>query len=175
MRTWLLDLPRWKRAVVLGTTFGALMTLYAVLTQDVGWVGALLGGVVGGALFGLIMSRTMFPQEPELRAVVAASRAAGRRQVSRATWRGPIPDDPAVRAAAAAAIAYQLPILERQRRWAPVFFLVMAVVAGALALTTAPWYWAAVAFFVAMLIVQLVLPGHVRRRAELQDGSRSDD
>ena len=77
--------------------------------------------------------------------------------------------------AAAAAIAYQLPILERQRRWAPVFFLVMAVVAGALALTTAPWYWVAVAFFLAMLVMQFVLPGHLRRRAELLEGSRRAD
>jgi hypothetical protein len=175
VRTWLLDLPRWKRAVVLGVTFGALMTLYIVLTQDVSWVGAAMGGVVGGALFGLVASRTMFPQESELREVVAGARAAGRRQVSRATWRGPVPGDPDVRAAAAAVIAYQLPILERQRRWAPIFFLVMAVVAAALALTKSPWYWAAVAFFVAMLIVQLVLPGHLRRRAELLDGSRPDD
>lgn len=175
MRTWLLDLPRWKRAVVLGVTFGALMTLCTVLSQDVSWVGAALGGVVGGALFGLIASRTMFPQEPELRTVVAASQAAGRRQVSRATWRGPVPDDPDVRAAAAGVIAYQLPILERQRRWAPFFYLFMILVAGALALTGSPWYWAAVALFAALLVMQLVLPGHLRRRAELLDGSRPED
>jgi hypothetical protein len=175
VRTWLLDQPRWKRAVVLGTTFGAFMTLYMGLTQDVSWVAAVLGGVVAGALFGPIMSRTMFPQEPELRRVVGAARAAGRRQVSRATWRGPVPGDPDVRAAASAVIAYQLPILERQRRWAPFFYLFMIFVAGALALTGSPWYWAAAAFFGAVLVVQLVLPGHLRRRAELLDGWRPED
>jgi hypothetical protein len=171
VRTWLLDQPRWKRAVVLGTTFGAFMTLYMGLTQDVSWVAAVLGGVVAGALFGPIMSQTMFPQEPELRRVVGAARAAGRRQVSRATWRGPVPGDPDVRAAASAVIAYQLPILERQRRWAPLFYLFMILVA----LTESPWYWAAAAFFAAVLVVQLVLPGHLRRRAELLDGSRHED
>jgi hypothetical protein len=175
VRTWLLDQPRWKRAVVLGTTFGAFMTLYVGLIKDVSWVGAALEGAVAGALFGPVASWTMFPREAVLRAVVAGARTGSRRQVSRAAWRGPVPSDPDVRAAASAVIAYQLPILERQRRWAPFFYLFMIFVAGALALTGSPWYWAAAAFFGAVLVVQLVLPGHLRRRAELLDGWRPED
>jgi hypothetical protein len=86
---------------------------------------------------------------------------------------GAVPTDPEVRAAAAAIVAYQLPIVERQRRWAPLFWLVMVVIAGALALTGSPWYWAAVVFFAAMLVWQLGALGRLRRRAEVLGGPPS--
>jgi len=143
------------------------MTLYTGLTQETSWVGAAMGGGAGGVVFGLIGSRVLFPRDPELRAAVAAARAAGRRRVARATRRGPVPDDPEVRSAAAAMTAYQLSVMERQRRWGPLFYMLMVVLAGALALTRSPWYWAAAAFFAFLLVLQVTMLGRLRRRAEL--------
>jgi hypothetical protein len=49
----------------------------------------------------------------------------------------------------------------------------MVVIAGALAPTGSPWYWAAVVSFAAMLVWQFGALGRLRRRAEVLGGPPS--
>jgi hypothetical protein len=48
-----------RTAIVLGVSFGVYMTLFFVLVRGGSLIAALVGGVVGGSLFGPLMVKVM--------------------------------------------------------------------------------------------------------------------
>ncbi|MBN1094310.1 hypothetical protein JKP75_18190 [Blastococcus sp. TML/M2B] len=78
-----------------------------------------------------------------------------------------MPAEPAVRQAASGLIGAQLVHLDRQRRWAPAFFVLMGVLSAFLAITGSPWWWAAVPAWALAAAGHLWMRAHLRRRAAL--------
>ncbi len=85
----------------------------------------------------------------------------------RASRRGPVPDDAATRAAAAALTRYQLEQTTTQRNKNVAIFGAVGVLELVLALTSSPWWWLAVLMFVALIVAQSREPRTLRRRLAL--------
>lgn len=85
----------------------------------------------------------------------------------RASRRGPIPDDPATRAAAAALTRYQLEQSTGQRNKNLAIFGAFGLLELVQAVTSSPWWWLAVLMFAALIVAQLQQPLTLRRRLAL--------
>jgi hypothetical protein len=135
------------------------------------WSSALIGGALGGLLFGAFVAPLQRRQNRSLREATGEMPDADVRSAVRASLRGPVPADSEVRAAAGRIGTRQAELMTRHRVWAVPFFVVMAGGAGWLALTGAPLWWAGAAFFLGLGAFQLIAPGRYRRRAELMKDS----
>lgn len=82
----------------------------------------------------------------------------------RASRRGPVPDDPATRAAAAGLARDQLEQSISQRSKNLTIFGVIGLLELVMALTSSRWYWLAVLVFAAVSVAQLRQPQNLRRR-----------
>lgn len=103
-----------------GGPFGVLMgSLGAHRTHRFDAVEGLITVVFTGVLFELAMGwmtqRQRAAREQRTAAFTAGLTARSRTMALRASWRGPIPEDPATRAAAAAMFRYQLERTTSQR------------------------------------------------------------
>jgi hypothetical protein len=85
--------------------------------------------------------------------------------------RGPVPADAEIRAAAHELATSNLDLLRRQRVWALPFLALMLGASLFLAVTQASAWWVVVAFSAILGAVHLYLPRHLRRRAELLQGT----
>jgi hypothetical protein len=159
--------PLWVSAPVNGLLFGLAMALGHRMFGGSSWSSALIGGGLSGLVYGALMAPVLHRQRRRLLAATGELPDAQIPSAARASFRGPVPADPLVRAAAARLSAQQGELLARQRLWGVPFFAVMTAVACWLALTDAPWWWAGVAVFGVLLGFQLVGPRRFRRRAEL--------
>jgi hypothetical protein len=165
---WLLRAPLWASVLVNAVPFGLLMALWDHFGYTgTNWSTALVGGGLGGLVFGAIVAPMQRRQSRKLRETAGDIPDAAIRSAVRASLRGPVPPDPEVRAAAGRIGTRQAELMTRHRVWAVPFFALMAGAAGWLALTGVPWLWAIAAFFVALGAFQLIAPGRYRRRAEL--------
>jgi Flp pilus assembly protein TadB len=97
------------------------------------------------------------------------------KRARRAAARGPVPEDPELLEAAREIAAQHRAELDRQRYWAPLLFVLMAVLAVAVALTGATWLWATVPVWIAAAVGHPYLRAQARRRAELLDGDHLPD
>jgi hypothetical protein len=101
VRAFLRDVADWQVAVVSGVLFGVLfaMGLRFVLAES--WTAALVADAFTGPAFGLSMAvirrreRRFLERFDDLNLTPQQKRAA-----QKATWRGPVPADPMIRAAA---------------------------------------------------------------------------
>jgi hypothetical protein len=168
MREWLTAQPRWVLSLVMGLSFAVLMTLQGPLRGN-SWGEAALTGVISGALFGPLMGPYLHRLYRRQTDAVGALDPGTQRAAARAIRRGPVPMDPQVRAAAVRVIDYQLAEMRRRRWLSVVGFVLFMVLSTTLAITQSPWWWLAVAFWVAMAGMALVLPRRLqRRRAQLE-------
>jgi Flp pilus assembly protein TadB len=162
----LLNAPRWVLSLMAGVWFGAFMTIWGVLQGD-RWQAALIGGAVGGLIFGAVMGPFAHRMYARQRQAVGTTSRDVERAAGRASWRGPVPDDPEVRAVALKLIDHQLGELRRRRTLTLVSFASFSALYVVIALAWSPWWWLAAAFFAVMLAMTVGLPGHLRRRADL--------
>ena len=166
----------WFRALLYGVPFGVAAALLAVHRgHPSGIENWLINGVFSGVLFGLLMGwatrRQQAAREQRTAAFTAGLTAQDRTLAVRASRRGPIPDDPATRAAAAALTEDQLERTTSQRNWNLAGLGVFVVLELVQALTSSPWFWLAVLLFAAAIVVQLRAPRTLRRRlAQLTAG-----
>jgi hypothetical protein len=135
------------------------------------WSTALVGGGLGGLVFGAIVAPVQRRQVRRLRETTGDMPDAAIRSAVRASLRGPVPPDPEIRAAAGRVGTRQAELMTRHRVWAVPFFALMAGLAGWLALMGELWLWAGAAFFVGLGVFLLVAPGRYRRRAALLESS----
>jgi len=166
VRTWLSGAPRWVLSVWAGALFGAFMAISGVLRGD-GWPAALIGGAIGGLVFGAIMGPFAHRTYRRQRQAVGTASPDVERAAGRATWRGPVPEDPEVRAAALALINHQLAEARRRRTFSFSSLTLFSALYVVAALTWSPWWWGAAALFGVLLVMAVGMPGHLRRRADL--------
>lgn len=161
----------WVQAMLLGVVFGVVMGLFAAhQSRGSGVAAGLVTGSIGGVLFGLVMGwvtrRQLVARDRRTAAVTAGLTAERRTQALRASRRGPVPDDPAIRAAAAGLTRDQLEqsISYRSKNIA-IFGVIGLLELVVLALTSSRWYWPAVLMFAAVIVTQWRQPQALRRQA----------
>jgi Flp pilus assembly protein TadB len=163
-RRWT-DAPWWALAVSAGLPFAVAMTLFSVHGGH-GWLSSAAGGGIGGLFFGGYMGVVLRRQHDRQRQAVGELGPQVGRAARRASWRGPVPADPDVRAATLLLIEHQLGELERRRTLSLAVFGIFVPVYVVLAIVRSPWWAAAAVFFAAMLLMTLLLPRRLRRRAD---------
>jgi hypothetical protein len=130
------NLPSWAVGTLLGILYGVVCALGTRYLFDLRWTGALIVGGIGAPLFGVAMG-FLNRQMRQLMAPTAGGDELTRKQrgmALRAAQRGPIPEDPAVRAAAAEYARRHLH--QAEKRWNRImiafgaFFLLASFVVG---------------------------------------------
>lgn len=159
----------WSRALLYGVPFGVVMGLFAAHRgPGFGVVDGLIAGIFSGVLFGLAMGwltrRQQLAREQRAAAFTAGLTAQHRTLAVRTSRRGPIPDDPATRAAAAALTRDQLERSTGQRNKNLARLGALVLLELVLALTSSPWFWLAVLIFAAAIVAQLREPQKLHRR-----------
>lgn len=167
VRAWLLRASWWQLGLVHGGLFGTFMVLYTRYWQDSPWVVAVPAGTLGGLVFGVLMGRVSARMNKRAREAADTDDPALMRRAAVAASRGPVPQDPETRERARGLALLQREQLLRQRPWAIPFFLLMIASDVWFALTRSPWWLIAGVIFAAMLVMHLVMPRRLERRAEL--------
>ncbi len=162
----------WVQAVIFGVQFGVVTGLFAAHRGHGSSVAdGLITGSIGGVVFGLAMGwgtrRQQVAREQRTAAFTAGLTAERRMLAVRASRRGPVPDDPAIRAAAAGLTEDRLEQSISQRSKNLAIFGVIGLLELASALTSSPWYWVAALIFTALFVAQLRQPRTLRRRLAL--------
>lgn len=160
MRERLLHAPVWVLGLVNGVLFGLFWTAWSRYGDGESWTSSLATGAVLGVVFGCVMGVVQHRQQRGVRDAAVHSPEGLSKRVRRAAFRGPVPEQPEVREAARVLALAQLAQYERQRRWAPTFFVFVALLSAALAVTNNPWWWGAV---VAWIIASIGHPWAQRR------------
>ncbi|HEY0617565.1 MAG TPA: hypothetical protein VGD15_08260 [Kribbella sp.] len=174
MRLYLSEPPRWVLAVLFGIPFGIGMGI--VVKRDAStWAEAGIGALVMGVAFGLGMG---FATDKWLRTMRAAEGHLKREKVPsahRAAQRGPVPDDPEVRAAALRIATQQLDLDRRAPLLViiPAALLLVGVVAASV--TESPWHLLFAVVPGLMLFGRWYRPRQLRRRVALLSGSDHRD
>lgn len=124
-------------------------------------------------LFGAVTGPVLHRQQRGVREAATRSPEGLSARVRRASWRGPVPQDPEVRAAARDLVLAQLAQYDKQRRWGPLAFGFFALLSLYLAITESPWFWLGVVGWTLAAAGHLWMRNRLRRRAELlrPDGS----
>jgi len=161
----------WVQAMLFGVVFGVVMGLFAAHRHGYDVADGLVTGSIGGVVFGLAMGwgtrRQQVAREQRTAAVTAGLTAERRTQALRASRRGPVPGDPAIRAAAAGLARDQLGQSISHRSKNLTSFSIIGLLDLVLALTSSRWYWLAVLVLAAVIVAQLRQPQALRRRLAL--------
>ena len=166
MRLRLAMSPWWVQGLVYGSFFGAAMTVFAIFRTGA-WLPSLLGGLVGGALFGLVMGRSMAKLNLVLLRGLEGFSRADQRAIVRGSWRGPIPSDPRQREAAAVLLRGRRDNLLATRRWSIIVFGAAIVLYVVLAVTQTWLWWFGAALFLVFLVLTLTSVSRMDRRLAL--------
>jgi hypothetical protein len=166
VRTRLLGAPWWVLAIVTGIPFCAVMVVTNLL-EGGSVVGALVGAAVGSIVFGGLMGLFLARAHRRIRAVVGAVPPGREAAVHRSAARGPVPDDPVERAAAARLVAHNLDQAKGNLWWSLVVFAIALLLSAWLALTSSPWWWGTVVLWCGLIGWSVVLPSRLRRRLAL--------
>ncbi|MFI7067948.1 hypothetical protein ACIBL3_43620 [Kribbella sp. NPDC050124] len=158
MRTYLLTTPRWVVGLFSGLVFGlGMAALIRFSSPPASWREAAVIGGVAGVLFGSAMAFGLDRQRRELRAAAGDLPPRQLLEAYRAAFRGPMPDDPLVRSAAARVARRRLESLRRAR----ILFVILAILMGIGAVTNLIGgdYWGAALLAAAALawFAELVL------------------
>ncbi|ONI75407.1 hypothetical protein BWI15_05995 [Kribbella sp. ALI-6-A] len=165
------DVPSWVAGTAAGVMYAVLFALGTHYLGDVGWTAALIMGGVGAPFFGIAMG-FLSRQMKQLMAPTAGGDELTRKQreiAFRATQRGPIPQDPAVRAAAAEYAQRHLD--QAEKRWSRIviafgaFFMLLSFVVGVFD-DDRPWWRALLPLCGAAVFSYLLFfrPRRLRRR-----------
>ena len=164
--------PWWGHFLLLGGAFGLSQFLFNAFRDDRTVLASVVGALVSGVLFGLIMGTFSYAMSKRfLRAQGDISRGQ-LRAARRASTRGPLPSDPEVRAAAVRIADLQLRQLRWQRIWGPTVLVLVAAMCVFLAVTETLWWLLAAAAFAFLAIYIVWLPGRLRRRRALLTDER---
>jgi hypothetical protein len=107
------DAPAWQFGVCCGVLFGVLFGLGLRYLMGETWTAALVSAAVVGPPFGLSMALNRRRERQLMKRFHSIDLTAKQqRAAQRAMWRGPVPDDPAVREAAAELARVQVRRLE---------------------------------------------------------------
>jgi protein-S-isoprenylcysteine O-methyltransferase Ste14 len=167
MNAWLMRLSRWQLAVVMAALICPFFVLLFRLGGDASWATALIMGVGVAVLCGPVLSYFVDHEMRRSLAVGGPLTEDDRVLVERAARRGPVPNDNALREAALRVAENRLVVLRQTRSRALAASFVLVFATGILAIAQSPWWWIAVGACVAVLVLVLLAPARVQRRAEL--------
>lgn len=167
MRERLLHAPAWALGVVNGSLFSLGWAAWTHYGDGESWTASLSYGAILGVFFGAIMGVVQHRQQCGVREVAARSPEGLSGRVRRAARRGPVPEEAEVRDAAHGLVVAQQAQLEKQRVWAPAFFVLLAVLGVFQAVTDSPWWWLVVVAWTVAAVGHPYLRHRLRRRAEL--------
>ena len=136
-----------------------------------GWITGTVSGVLFGVFMSVIAGRQQAAREQRTAVFTAGLSAPDRALAVRASRRGPIPDDPAICAAAARLTRDRLEQSIRQRGRNLAGLAVFAVLELVEVVTSSRWYWLAVLMFAASFVAQLRQPGTLHRRLSQLDAT----
>ena len=163
----LMRLSRGQLAVVMGALICPFLVLLFRLGGERSWATASIMGVGVTVVCGPVLSYFI---DREMRRWLAASgplTVDDRVLVERAARRGPVPRDNALREAALRVAEDRLVVLRQTRSRAPATSVVLLLTTVFCAIAQSPWWWIAVGACAAILVLVLLAPAHVQRRAEL--------
>ncbi|MDX6279331.1 MAG: hypothetical protein QOH03_402 [Kribbellaceae bacterium] len=166
MRDRLNSMPVWVLFILNWLIWSALLSATGLIRREsLAWM--VLPAVIVAFVIAVAMTLALKARwRAEDRALGDASRTL-RREASRATWTGPIPANPEIRAAAVRLAEEQL---RRTRRVRPFLIVVMtlaAVSAIGAAVLGSPWQLLSVVFYFPVLILLLISPNRLRKRIAL--------
>lgn len=165
MRPYWSNLPRWVLVLFHGVPFGIVMGTF-VKTDGESWTSAVVGGLIMGLAFGLAMGFRAYKWQSEMQAAEGGLPAVKATAAHRASSRGPVPEDPEVRAVALRIATQDLAGFRRTGMASVVVALALiASVVGSV--TASPWYLLPVAVFGFALFGQCYWPRRIRQRIEL--------
>ena len=170
MRRWMLDAPRWVLALVAGIPFGLSQALSTRFVEDTSWTYALVAGAVAGLFFGAFLSVVLHRMNRQVREAVGELPETQLKHATRASWRGPVPEDATTREAAHRLLVSQLGQARRQRVWVVPLVVFMGALTVYLAGTDSPWWWPALALWAVLAIGHLWWPVRLQRRVRLLEG-----
>jgi len=161
----------WVRVLTSGVPFGVVMGLFAAHRHGSDAADGLINGAVSGVLFGVFMAwatrRQQVAREQRTAVFTGGLTPERRAMAVRASRRGPVPDDAAIRTAAVGLARDQLEQSISQRSKNLTIFGVIGLLELVMALTSSRWYWLAVLMFAAVSVAQLRQPQALRRRLAL--------
>ena len=167
VNAWFLRAPWWKLAVVMGVVIAPFFVVLFGLTGDRSWTTAVLMGlgvgVVGAPVLGYITAN----QIQDSMAASGSLSESDRVSVERAARRGPVPEDDARREAALRVVEDRLIVLHGTRVPARATATILLLVSVLLAVLQSPWWWIAVVLCVGLLVLVLMAPARLQRRAEM--------
>lgn len=166
MRAWLIRAPWWLLALVTGGFFGFLGVLSNRFIDGESWGEALVMGLLGGVVFGVLMGLFLARMNLRFRETAGEDHVDRLSRIGWRGWRAKVGDDPELRAAARRVTLLQRDHLLRQRRWAVPFFVFMIGLAVWLAVVRSPWHWLSALLFAGILVGHLLMPRSLERRAE---------
>ena len=127
--------------------------------------------MIVGALFGLLMERILGPAAARAQQRIAQLSVglspSQRRSALMSCRRGPVPDDPAVRAAALQIADYRLTEADRQRTANIMMPIVFVALGAVLAVTATPVWWGVTAIMIVSLCLGLWQRRQTRRQRRL--------
>ena len=165
--------PWWVLWLVNALILTLVWILFLRFAAGEAWPGALVQGPLFGVVLGLFLSLVERRQFRRQREAVGEGDVATR-VAARPTLTGPVPTDPAERAAALRLVEHQLAEFGRRRTRSVVLQLAFVVVGGWLALERSPWWWMAVVMGIAFLAIILLTQRRLERRAELLRGTTTE-
>jgi Flp pilus assembly protein TadB len=167
MRDYMSGSPKWVVAVIAGAFYGTGMGIF-VKSDGSSWTATIISAVVLGVGFGIPSAFWFDKQRRQMRAAEGDLPTDKLKSAHHAAERGPIPEDPEVRAAARRIATHQLQQLQRTPRLVvigvPAALLVVVVIGS---VTDSPWNLIFAVAPVFVLIGQLSVSRRARRRIEL--------
>lgn len=162
-----LDASRRQLSIAAGALFalGQAVVRLVMDRHDV-W-GAIVGPTVGGLVFGVFFGRFIHRQREASKATIEGLDATRRVEAYKAARRGPAPQDSAVRSAASAIVSHQIAEHRRTRSRSAVVFVLFGVLSLVEAVIFTPWFAAGAAVFAVLLVVLVLTPRRLARRAEM--------
>ena len=158
----------WVRVLLSGIPFGVMIGLFVGHRDSVRE--RVLIGVIGGLVLGLAVGwsdrRQVMLRRQRITSFTAGLTEEGRWVAERASRRGPVPDDPQIRSAAAGLARDGLERVLRERTYGLVSFGLITL-SWVLLATTRSWGWLVVVVLVATIVFLLLRPRMVRQRLVL--------
>lgn len=167
MRGYLSDAPKWVVAVIAGTFFGTFMGIF-IKSDGSRWTETIISALVLGVAFGIPAGFWFDKQRRQMRAAEGDLPTDQLKSAHRAAERGPIPEDPEVRAAALRIATHHLQQLQQTPRLVAIGMPIVLLIVSAIgSMTDSPWYLILAVVPVFILVSQLTLPKRIQRRIEL--------
>ncbi len=169
MRQRWLDAPWWVWSLISGAFFAVGIGVFTDI-QHHQWLTGGVAGLVAGALFGGVMGPRTATTNREASRALAPVPPAIRKRAGRLAYTGPVPENEELRQAALYIAGYQLDRRRRTPWYAIFFFALFTVVYVVKAMDGSPGWWAAAAFFTAMLVARFVFRRRFTQRVALLSG-----